>query len=262
VESNEKKYLRDHRSHDITYILGRWRKTARQAGLVVETVAEEGGYPVMALTNRRGAADAPGLYLSAGIHGDEPGAVMGLLEWAEENPDVLRTHPVAIFPCVNPWGLVNNSREDSAGRDLNRAFDRTCGGPICAMLDFIEGRSFSVAGSLHEDYDANGAYLYELAQRGERPGDRLLERVESVLPRHRGSVDGRRAHNGVIRRTRGLEAIVKQIEGMPEAIYLYLHHARTALTFETPSEFSLYRRARAHMKFLEGVTEMVTGGAG
>src|SRR3712207_8217480 len=34
----------------------------------------------------------------------------------------LRTLPLLIFPCLNPWGLVNNTRADAEGRDLNRLF--------------------------------------------------------------------------------------------------------------------------------------------
>jgi hypothetical protein len=256
VESIEEEYQRNHRSHDVPHIHQRWRAVARAAGLQIVTLAEEGDSPVLGLRNRK-SVDGPGLYLSTGIHGDEPASVVGLLEWAEENVEVLKSHPVAIFPCVNPWGLLNNSREDHAGRDLNRAFDRSCASPICAMLDFIEGREFAVAVSLHEDYDANGIYLYELAQRGENWGEELLGQVEKELPRHEGTVEGRRTRNGVMRRSKGLERISREIEGMPESIYLYLHHARTALTFETPSEFSLYRRVRAHLRFLESVVRMV-----
>lgn len=259
MDSGEEEFLRSHRSHDVDWMLRRWRKVARSARLTMETIAEDGGYPVVALTNRGRVDDRPGLYVSAGIHGDEPGAGMGLLQWAEENPDFLRSHPVAIVPCVNPWGLTNNSREDREGRDLNRSFDRGGGEVVCALLDFIADREFAVAVNLHEDYDANGVYIYELARRGETLSDELLSRAEEYLPRHRGQVEGRPAKKGILRRTRGLEELADEIEGMPEAIYLYLHHARMALTFETPSEFSLYRRAMAQVRVLEGVAEAVAG---
>ena len=72
VDSNEEEFLRGHRSHDISQVLRRWRKVGRSGGLTVKTLAEEGGYPVIALTNRREMKGA-GLYLSAGIHGDDPG---------------------------------------------------------------------------------------------------------------------------------------------------------------------------------------------
>lgn len=257
VDSEEEQYLTSHRSHDVAHILKRWRVVARAADLQVVKLAEAGGHPVIGLRNRSPVA-GPGIYLSTGIHGDEPASVAGLLEWAEERVEILRTHPVAIFPCVNPWGLVNNKREDESGRDLNRSFDRPEVEPIGAMLEFIEGRKFAVAVSLHEDYDATGVYVYELARRGESWGEALLERVELTIPRHRGRVEGRPAKNGVLRRTQGLAEIAREIEGMPESIYLYLNCAHTALTFETPSEYSLYQRVQAHIRFLDGVLDRLT----
>ncbi|MEE3179551.1 MAG: hypothetical protein VX317_07700, partial [Verrucomicrobiota bacterium] len=123
--------------------------------------------------------------------------MQGLLQWAENNVQSLRELPVAIFPCLNPWGLSNNRREDAEGRDLNRSFDRPGIPVIGAMLDFISGRDFAVAVNLHEDFDANGMYVYELARQGESLGEDLLERVEGVIPRHQGGVEGRIPKNGV-----------------------------------------------------------------
>lgn len=232
---------------------------AKEASLRVTTLGEESGYPVLALQNRK-KLDGPRLYLSTGIHGDEPAAVLGLLEWAEENVELLRSQPIVIFPCVNPWGLVHNKREDENGDDLNRSFDQPETGPIGAMREFIAGHEFAVALSLHEDYDANGVYLYELAGQGESWGDDLLEQAEKELPRHQGTVEGRSAKNGVLRRSRNVARIASEIEGMPESIHLFLNHARVAMTFETPSEFSLYRRVRAHKRVLERLVERLGEG--
>lgn len=255
VDSREVEYLRGHRCHDVPHLLRRWRRVARGAGLVQETLSEASGLPVLGLASRGGREEG-GFYFSAGIHGDEAGAVMGLLEWAEERIEVLRTLPVVILPCLNPWGVVNNSRLDSGGRDLNRNFDAPGRGLMAEIRSFLGGWSFEAAVSLHEDFDANGIYLYELARRGDHHGEALLERAEKVLPRHRGPVDGRVFRNALMRRTRGWEEVCRQIEGVPESIYLHLHHARRAFTFETPSEFSLHQRAGAHRAFLDGVLEL------
>ena len=252
----ERVYLANHRCHEIGRIMRRWGLIARKAGL------QTSGFPgvnqpgILALSNMRGETER-GLYLSAGIHGDEPAAVEGLLHWAEQNISFLKSHPVVIFPCLNLWGLRNNVREDEQGRDLNRCFDQRNIQVIGAVRHLIEGRNFEVAACLHEDFDANGVYVYELARRGERLGGLLLKHVEEIIPRHRGRVEGRVTRNGVLRRTRGLERIVAEIDGVPEAIHLFLHHARTALTFETPSEYSLYHRVRCHIRFLEVLAEIV-----
>lgn len=256
VDSDERAYLATHRSHEVGHLLRRWRAVARKADLQVVSLTGGGDNPVLGLRNRR-SVPGNGFYLSAGIHGDEPAAVQGLLQWAENNVQSLREHPVAIFPCLNPWGLRNNRREDAEGRDLNRSFDRPGIPVIGALLDFISRRDFAVAVSLHEDFDANGMYVYELARQGESLGEDLLERVEGVIPRHQGEVEGRIPKNGVMRRTRGLMKIVREIGGMPESIHLFLNGAHTALTFETPSEYSLYRRVQCHIRFLEGVVDLI-----
>ncbi len=255
VEIDEHAYLASHRSHEVNILLKRWRAVARGADLRVVNLLEEGQYPVLALYNRR-PISGQGLYLSAGIHGDEPAAVQGLVQWAEENPGVLRENPVVILPCLNPWGLSENRREDQEGCDLNRCFARPGIKLIGAIRDLIAGRFFAMAVNLHEDFDANGIYLYELARRGEKRGEALLEAVEQIIPRHHGAVDGKVPKNGVIRRTNNLHRIAREIDGMPESIHLFLNGARTAFTFETPSEYSLYRRLRCHVRFLEGVVEL------
>lgn len=260
VDFDEQAYMANHRSHEVHALLKRWRGVAREANLRLVNLSEEGPYPVIGLCNRRRIAGA-GLYLSAGIHGDEPAAVQGLVHWAEENVEVLRENPVVVLPCINPWGLSENRREDRKGCDLNRCFDRPGVAPIGAILEFISGRDFAVAVSLHEDFDANGIYLYELARRGEQSGEALLERVEGIIPRHAGGVEGRRPENGVIRRSRGLVGLAREIGGMPESILLFLNGARAAFTFETPSEFSLHRRVRCHVGLLEGVVELAGCGA-
>lgn len=244
----------------MNYLLGRWDRLAARAGLQVEILSEEGGYPVVALTSRRPAEGEQALYLSAGIHGDEAAGVVGLLEWAEHRLDILSNCPLVILPCMNPWGLAENTRIDQAGRDLNRSFDNAALGLIAAWRRYLEGRDFGLAAMLHEDYEAQGCYLYELGRRGEAVGEELLSRVDEHLPRHRGRVDGRPIRKGVYRRTSGVEKIAREIDGMPEAIALHQHHARIALTFETPSEFSLYRRVRAQVSFLEAVARMAWPG--
>lgn len=223
---------------------------AEESGLEMRTLGEEGGYPVAVL---EGGENEGGIYLSAGIHGDEPAATLGLVEWAEKNAALLREESVLIAPCLNPWGLANNVRTDEEGRDLNRRFDKPGVGPIGKLLERIEGREFRRAVMLHEDYDARGVYLYELAQEENMIGEELLTAVEGVIPREEGDVDGRETVRGVVQRSDDLEEIVREIDGMPEAIKLSWQGAETALTFETPSEYSLYVRVRAQVAFLEAV---------
>ena len=240
-----------HRVHDYKHLVARWRRVARAAGLEMEAFARSGGFPVHCLRTRARANG--GLYASAGIHGDEPAAAEGLLRWAETRlPALVRlkpTLPLMILPCLNPWGLVNNRREDEAGQDLNRVFDRTNVAPVGELRQLLARRHFDVAVHLHEDYDARGNYLYELHTRAPDWGAELLAHCAAAIPIDpRGRIDGRPFKNGVALRRANLQRIPLH----PEAIYLYLRNTSHVFTFETPSEFSLARRVRAHVLLMEG----------
>lgn len=242
----------EHRVHDYRHLARRWKSIARSAGLKLGELARAGEYPVHVLETPGAADDPATLYLSAGIHGDEPAAAEGLACWAERHlPRFTRGRrppPLLILPCLNPWGLVNNQRADARGRDLNRLFDRRNLSPIAQIRRLVQGRRFSLTINLHEDYDARGVYLYELSRRPPDIGADLLKSVSEIIPLEtRTRIDGRPAKNGLMLRRANLQRIPLH----PEAIYLYLNQCDRSLTFETPSEFALDRRVEAHVRALE-----------
>ncbi len=238
--------LQTHRSHDVPHLLRRWRAAARAARLTVETVYVSDAHPVLFLQNPE--VSGPRLYFSAGVHGDEPAPVSALLEWAEDNAALLRRLPVAIFPLFNPAGLARNTRADHRHMDLNRRFHDARHPHIKAWQRAVEGHAFSLAVCLHEDFDAQGIYCYELSRTPRAPhADTLLRAGERHLPRDpRRSIDGLRATRGIIRPRR-----IPDLPGLPEAIALHLHNADATLTFETPSEFALTARIAAHRALIE-----------
>ena len=248
-----------HRAHDYRHLVQRWKRVARDAGLKLVELARAGAYPIYVLETPDAANDPAGLYLSAGIHGDEPAAPEALVCWAELHLAALTRRarhplPLMILPCLNPWGLVNNQRAEEKGRDLNRIFDRVKVPPVGELRRLLQGRRFELAVTMHEDYDARGIYLYELARRPPDLGADLLKAVSEILPVDtRTRIDGRPAKNGVMLRRANLERIPLH----PEGIHLYLYQCDRVLTFETPSEFSIARRVDAQVKMLEFCVESV-----
>ncbi len=254
----ERLFLEWHAAHDYEALVERWRLLALESGMRMEVLAEFDERPVYILDNAHAPSRARGLYLCAGVHGDEPGATEGLIGWAERNPEFLAGYPVTILPCLNPWGLIHNCRVDGSGRDLNRMFDQGEVAPMRQWQGYLRGREFRLALCLHEDYDARGAYIYELARVCDQIGESLLGASDEVIPRHAGvEIEGRVASGGVVTPKRVIEEILKEIEGMPEAIYLFLHHTDVSLTYETPSEFSLYDRVRAQGRVLDAVVSLL-----
>lgn len=243
--------------HDFEFLVEEWDRLCRDRGWKQTVIAEVDGYPVLAVENgiaSEGGKD--GIYVSAGVHGDECAPPWALLEWAESLAEGDGIRPMVLFPCLNPVGIIDNTRVDQDGVDLNRNFQNPDIPVIGAWQKFLEGRSFQVALNLHEDYDATGIYLYELA-RSESIGDSLLASCEDLIRRETSDlVDGSDFQNGLMQREVDDESLREVVErdlegGWPEAIWLYLHYSKDSFTFETPSEMALDRRVATHRRFLE-----------
>ncbi|MDF2378370.1 MAG: M14 family metallocarboxypeptidase [Verrucomicrobiales bacterium] len=256
----------EYSGHDAGRLLKRWESLAGSKGWTTHVLGEAGGYPVFALLNERAAAgEAGGLYVSAGVHGDECAPPWALLQWAEAGPAVLDELPVVLIPCFNPVGLSDNTRVNEEGIDLNRNFQNRDLPLIASWQSLLHEKKFTFALNLHEDYDATGIYLYEIADDGS-PGDEILSACQDIIPRETApSVDGSEFENGLLIHDPEAENLHQIVEedlggGMPEAIYLYLNHARNSFTFETPSEMDKLRRIAAHERFLEAVSGYLRNG--
>ena len=240
------------RAHDYTHLIRRWKRAAAAAGLKMRAYAESGGFPICCLESELSRCERPAIYISAGIHGDEAASTEGLLDWAEKNPRVIRKFRALIFPCLNPWGLVNNCRLDPGGRDLNRCFNKRRVPQIQAQKKIIGHARFDLSLQLHEDFDACGLYIYEVA--GKRPfwGEDLLQAGARHLPPDtRISIEGRRARGGIVRR----KITPDLMPDWPEAFLLHFAHASRTFTIETPSEFAIDARVAAHGAVLETACE-------
>ncbi|WP_009959950.1 M14 family metallopeptidase [Verrucomicrobium spinosum] len=245
--------LANHRAHDYRALVREWRVLAKEAGLKMQAFARVGGQlPVYVLRTKDAANDRrPTIYLSAGIHGDEAAAPWGLLDWARENVALLREGRFLIFPVLNPHGLILNTRADQDGADLNRSFNVPEHPLITVWRQLVEGREFSLALCLHEDYDGQGCYLYELNPRGPVVGHAILNDCSLVLPiDQRKRIDGRAAKGGLI-----VRRMLPEMPGHPEAIVLHLMGTPLTLTFESPSEFSLHDRIEAQKTFIRSALE-------
>jgi murein peptide amidase A len=236
-----------HRAHDYRHLVTRWRAVARESGLKLHRLARDDGFDLFYLQNED---TRPGFYVSAGIHGDEPAAPEALIQWAEQHTARLSSWPLLIFPCLNPWGLRNNVRTDSRGRDVNRLFHENSHPVVAAVRRVVKDRRFAVSLTMHEDYDAQGVYLYEVQRGDARMGETLLRAARRFLPPDaRPRIDGRKARNGLLRRRISPGAF--RTMGYPEAVWLHLHHSDYTFTFETPSEADLERRVSAQMAVIE-----------
>ena len=247
-----------HRTHDYRELVRRWRAVARTAGLRLDAFAEGGGYDVFRLATPALEATG-GIYISAGIHGDEPASNEALIAWAERHAKELPRWPLMLFPCLNPWGLVKNTRVNEAGLDLNRVFHTDTSPVIAELKRLIAPSRFALALNLHEDFDGQGLYLYEVGGAQPHLGEALLAAARGTIsPDPRARIDGRKASAGLIRRRFDPKRFARM--GWPEAIFLHRHHADHAITVETPSEFAIEKRVAAQVAIIGECVRRITRG--
>jgi murein peptide amidase A len=183
------------------------------------------------------------VYLSTGIHGDEPAGPLAMRQLLRENhwPSGL---DIWLCPCLNPAGFALNRRENAEGIDLNRDYlDPKAPGTEAHILWLKRQPSFDLCLCLHEDWESHGFYLYEQnPDRQPSLAETIVSRVAEVCPIDRSEIiEGRPARNGVIRpnldpRTR---------PQWPEAFLLIMHKTRLSYTLEAPSDFPLSIRVSA-----------------
>ncbi len=207
---------------------------------------------------RAGQAEAGVLYVSAGIHGDEPAGPLALLELLREDewPEKLT---LVMFPLLNPEGYAVGSRTNRFGIDLNRDYRARAAVETqrhLACLDKL-GR-FATAVCLHEDWESAGVYLYEVLADGlESWAGEVLAITDGYLPRERATeIDGHPARDGVI--SYAAEEVSRQDRvDWPEAFWLTAKHTGRCYTVETPSGAPLTQRVAAHQAAVRAICEVV-----
>ena len=140
----------------------------------------------------------------AGIHGDEPEAVLGLVDLVRRlnaRPEVGRDYRLFIYPVCNPGGLVDGTRCSRSGADLNREFWRGSVEPEVRLLEAeIRRQQFDGIISLHTDDTSDGVYAF--AHHGAGTGNVLhdaLQTAHHALPRCRSRlIDGFAATNAIV----------------------------------------------------------------
>lgn len=234
--------------------LARIRALALAQGFRVEPYGEIDGYPLLSLT-RRTPGPKPRIYLSAGIHGDEPAGPLALLRLLEQG--FFGSQAVwFLCPALNPVGLSRNTRENADGIDLNRDYRGTRSHEIQAHLLWLRSQpNFDLTLCLHEDWESVGFYLYERnPDKTAVVAEAMIQAIAQVCPiEHAGMIDGRPAREGIIR---GLEDVVEK-ELWPEAVYLWLNHAKVCYTTESPSALPLEQRVAAQCVAIETAVQSV-----
>ena len=220
--------------------------SARQHGWRSDTLLAAPGVELPVYhrpSNLQLAAPARRIYLSAGIHGDEPAGPLAVRELLRANfwpADA----DLWLCPCLNPTGFPLNQRESSTGLDLNRDYRAPRSAEVRAHVAWLDQQPhFDLTLCLHEDWEAHGFYVYELNP-DQQPSlaESMIAAVREVCPIDPSPlIDGREASEGIIRPH--LDPALRP--EWPEAFYLIQRKTRLSYTLESPSDFPLPVRVAA-----------------
>jgi murein peptide amidase A len=243
---------------DIRAVLRDLQAAAQAHGWSSEIFHEAGGFKWLALHRLPPSSTlhqpSDRIYISTGIHGDEPAGPLAALKLVHDNRWP-KDAEIYLLPCLNPAGFTLNRRGNADGIDLNRDYRNPQTAEIRAHLAWLERQPrFDLYLCLHEDWESHGFYLYE-QNPDSKPSlaERIVDSVQKVCPLDPSeTIENRPAKNGIIRPN------IRPHErpDWPEAFYLITEKSRLGYTLEAPSDFPLGTRVNALMA---GVNAVLAG---
>ena len=229
---------------------------ARTHGWTIEEIHST-PTPIFGLTRRAAPSisSAPRVYISAGIHGDEPAGPLAARQLLQQN-----AWPPAwdlwLCPCLNPTGFALKRRENRDRLDLNRQYLAPAATETMAHIAWLERQPpFDFCLCLHEDWEAQGFYLYELnPDHLPSLADAIVARVGRLCPIDRSEViEGRHAQHGIIRPDLDPSTRLQ----WPEAFFLIRRKTRLSYTLEAPSDFPISVRVAALVAAVTAALETI-----
>jgi predicted deacylase len=239
---------------DIARVLRDGLAAARQFGWQIDELPVSD--TLVLLTFRRTAKRPHAkLYISTGIHGDEPAGPLAVRQLLQEN-NWPATADIWICPCLNPTGFPLNRRENADGVDLNRDYRHLRAAEVRAHVEWLQHQpNFDLCLCLHEDWESHGFYLYELnPDHQPSHAERIITEVARVCPvDHSEVIEDRPAQHGIIRP----DLDPAKRPQWPEAFYLFTHKTRHSYTLEAPSDFPLATRVTALVVAVRAVLQEI-----
>jgi hypothetical protein len=240
---------------DIAQVLRDDLAAARRFGWQIDELAVSGKLDLLAF-RRTVKAPRTKLYISTGIHGDEPAGPLAVRQLLQED-NWPANAGIWICPCLNPTGFPLNRRENADGVDLNRDYRHLQTAEVRAHVDWLKRQpNFDLCLCLHEDWESHGFYLYELnPDRQPSHAEKIITEVAKVCPvDHSEVIEDRPAQGGIIRPD--LDPATRP--QWPEAFYLFLNKTRHSYTLEAPSDFPLPTRVAALVVAVRAVLNAIS----
>lgn len=227
---------------EITDVMAEQQQLARAHAWQVEAIPSEPNLNLLAF-RRFAPRTKSRIYISTGIHGDEPAGPLAVRELLKDNTWPDHTE-IWLCPCLNPTGYPLNTRAAASGVDLNRDYKHLRSAEVRAHVAWLEKQPrFDLCLCLHEDWEADGFYVYEVnPDKLPSIAEKMVEAVRPFCPiDHNTIIDGRDAKDGIIRPN--IDPALRP--EWAEAFYLVMHKTRLSYTLEAPSDFPFTVRVAA-----------------
>lgn len=229
--------------------------------IILEKVCDDTqSHPVVLVRSQSFDPSKPTVFLSAGMHGDEPAGVHAIIRFL--NTDLHRyidRFNIVALPCLNPSGFDAGMHNTSSGMNINDYFGKQSND---AVVQAIEAKIKPLAPSvvlsfdLHEDNsgDQLGCYVYEAVSKATgRMAHQVLEALSPTDICKTPEIYGAKNTEGVIE---------EDMDESPESLgglhgYLKTQGARNAMVIETPSAWSFEKRVQTHLAMINRGLEKV-----
>ncbi|MGZ4964039.1 MAG: M14 family metallopeptidase [Limisphaerales bacterium] len=195
------------------------------------------------------------IYLSTGIHGDEPAGPLAIAQLMESGifPDHAE---VWVCPCLNQTAFYRNSRANDRGVDLDTDYRKLETEEVRTHVSWLKRKpNFDLTLCLHEDHTTKGFYIWESNPDDiASPAKKIISRVAGVCPIDRSDViHDMPADNGVVRANGNPYANFE----WNEAVFLATHKTKLSYTLKAPSQLPLVVRAAALAGAVQAVLDWI-----
>ena len=193
------------------------------------------------------------VFLSGGIHGNEPAGVETLalfIESLARDPALYGNVSFEIVPLINPWGWAHDVRFNRDGIDINRDLAPQRSQEAHIMAGYLKQDRYGLMIDHHEDPAASGFYMYQYAMPSQELSRKAIAAVRA------GGLPVEQNVNMVILKTDdglidapmwGLWYMLATGQiGVPN--YSRLYNSDSVYTIETATSLDYRARLSAHQK--------------
>lgn len=226
-------------------------KLAAHSAFSTELIYQADPTPIIALTKKSPNPQAPHIYISAGIHGDEPAGPLAIKALLQEGFFDNAAH-WTLIPILNPTGLPLGTRENANKVDLNRDYKNPQTPEITAHQAWLKKQTspYKLTIALHEDWESPGFYCYAITPNQYKY---ILNPIHTAVLQYSPinlsqQIEGSPAKNGFIFHTpENFQKLLNEWPKWPETFFLFQNRLNALhFTFETASAQPLQQRVSTH----------------